>query len=406
MNSRMVRIALTMLMVVFSICYSGYMAIRFFYSPYETITIFDETIADTVREKAVLIRLEEVIPKELPDTVIGYTRYDGEVILPGSTIATIYDTPESLNAVQQAEHIERELDTLLRAEANTAYITQNADAISAQINDAVGNIILSVQYDDLSRLYDFKEKFQYHYARKQSVSGVTFESRILQLQNEREYLLSKVSQGREIVSPIGGYFCSTTDGYEQLLTLERMQEMTAQELINAINGFQDALSYRTIGKTMQAHDWFTAMAVPSSFHNKINVGDRVTLDFGVAQCRFIPAVVDKILSDEASERVVVLLKSNRINDKLMNMRHATVELKCKSYSGLRVPADAIRFLEDVEGVYVLQSGRVAFRPLEIIYRGVDFVICDRNPENKPGQLKLFDEVITRGVNLYDGKVLR
>ena len=64
--------------------------------------------------------------------------------------------------------------------------------------------------------------------------------------------------------------------------------------------------------------------------------------------------------------------------------------------------------ERVQGVYVIYGNKLVFEEINIIYSEKDFVICDTSLDGlKTGStIKLYDEVVVQGKELYDGKAVR
>ena len=48
--------------------------------------------------------------------------------------------------------------------------------------------------------------------------------------------------------------------------------------------------------------------------------------------------------------------------------------------------------------------QIHFVPVEIIYRQDDYILCEKKNENG-NFLKLYDKVVVKGKNLYDGKIV-
>ena len=69
--------------------------------------------------------------------------------------------------------------------------------------------------------------------------------------------------------------------------------------------------------------------------------------------------------------------------------------------------EAIRFdKENNEGVYVKVGEKVVFKKLDVLYRGDGFVLSNARDDSETQYLKLFDEIIVEGKDLYDGKILQ
>ena len=87
-----------------------------------------------------------------------------------------------------------------------------------------------------------------------------------------------------------------------------------------------------------------------------------------------------------------------------------------TYSGLRVSSKALRFKStgneapdgtldssSVTGVYVVTGMTARFVPVNIVYSNEGYAICEASKED--GSLKLYDEIIVKGKNIYDGKII-
>ena len=50
--------------------------------------------------------------------------------------------------------------------------------------------------------------------------------------------------------------------------------------------------------------------------------------------------------------------------------------------------------------------KVDFKKLDVLYRGDGFVLSNARDDSETQYLKLFDEIIVEGKDLYDGKILQ
>ena len=89
-----------------------------------------------------------------------------------------------------------------------------------------------------------------------------------------------------------------------------------------------------------------------------------------------------------------------MNGELSLIRTQPLTIIVSSSEGLYVPNDARRIVDDQIGVFVKTGNAIKFKPIEVIYNGTGFVIC-----KKDGELRLYDEVIVKGNDLYDGKIV-
>ena len=56
------------------------------------------------------------------------------------------------------------------------------------------------------------------------------------------------------------------------------------------------------------------------------------------------------------------------------------------------------------GVYVTTGYDIRFKPIEVLYQGDGYQICNINYNAENG-LNMFDQVVVKGTDLYDGKPL-
>jgi hypothetical protein len=92
-----------------------------------------------------------------------------------------------------------------------------------------------------------------------------------------------------------------------------------------------------------------------------------------------------------------------MNTELASMRSGPMTVVSKTYSGLKVSKKALRKLESKTGVYVVTGMQAKFVEVEIVYSNDDFMICKKNDAD--GNLKLYDQVVVKGKNMYDGKIV-
>jgi len=83
----------------------------------------------------------------------------------------------------------------------------------------------------------------------------------------------------------------------------------------------------------------------------------------------------------------------------------TGKIVIKTYSGIKIPKDAVRFNEDNEmGVYIREGNLIKFNKVEEIYSNDSFVVV-KDKTGSPGWLAQYDEIIISGKELSNGKVI-
>ena len=75
-----------------------------------------------------------------------------------------------------------------------------------------------------------------------------------------------------------------------------------------------------------------------------------------------------------------------------------------TYSGLKLPAKALRLQDDKPGVFVRSGMTIKFVGVNVIYRTDEYIICEQQVSNDD-VLRLYDDVVVKGKGLYDGKIV-
>jgi hypothetical protein len=151
----------------------------------------------------------------------------------------------------------------------------------------------------------------------------------------------------------------------------------------------------------------------------------VTARFNGGATNSVPATVYRVKESEDGKQTLLILKCGYMNSALSILRKVEFDVVTKSYTGLKISKEAVRFEKrektvtdsegnkkkvesQVEGVYVVYGSELRFKEIKQIYAADDYVICDNAPDeneifDKSSVLKIYDEVVVKGRNLYDEK---
>ncbi|MEG0020319.1 MAG: HlyD family efflux transporter periplasmic adaptor subunit, partial [Oscillospiraceae bacterium] len=86
------------------------------------------------------------------------------------------------------------------------------------------------------------------------------------------------------------------------------------------------------------------------------------------------------------------------------IRITDCEILFKQYKGIKIPKSALHILDGELGVYVKFAKLVQFKKVKPIFENNNYVILPI-ARDEYNEVSLFDDVIVKGVNLYDGKYL-
>ena len=152
------------------------------------------------------------------------------------------------------------------------------------------------------------------------------------------------------------------------------------------------------------YEWYVAATVSLNDSLKYKEGQSLKLLTTVKSSPVLQVTVKQINISETEERAVIIFACSDMNSELATIRSGNMTVVNKEYSGLRIPKKALRVVNSQKGVYVQNGMQINFVPVAVIYRNENYIICEKQNANTD-YLKLYDKVVVKGKNLYDGKIV-
>ena len=413
--------ALTLLAIV----YVAYLLISANFEMYPTENAVKTTVTDTISADGFIIREEILIPND-SNGVLSYTLENGAAVDSGSDVAKVFSDEKDAVANSRADAIDAKVKMLEEIQKNTLMGTVSVDAINDNIKSSLIGYLYDVNKYDVDSVKTDSDKLITSINQRQLLTGKTtnFNEQISNLKSQAQSLRETSGESKgSIVSPRGGYFTSICDGYENAYPYDKIKEMTLDDFHNLE---PSATPSNTAGKVISNVNWYVACevsdddaAAPSMY------AGAVTVMFSEASTDPVPATVTKISRSEDGNALIIL-QCDYMDSGLLEARYEPIEIGMGTFSGLRVSKRAIhddyvtRVTYDendkaheekkwVQGVYVLYGSEIQFKQISILYSGKDYVICNPDPKDKVlfnGEtISLYDKVIVKGDDLYDGKVI-
>ncbi|MCI8303225.1 MAG: hypothetical protein HFF52_01205 [Lawsonibacter sp.] len=405
--------------------YFGYYVYNFFYEPYHTAQVYSYTAHDSVAAEGLVVRQARLLSS--PSGILEVTRTEGEKVGIGQQIALVYRDSQAQANQTVIEELTMEVELLEEAVAQTGDL-ESAARLDEDILQAVVSLRASYALGDYTQLrsqvMEVKSsvlKRGYTYGDGLTVTDLSAQLR--ELKSQLAVLSRQSAQATtRVTAPEPGVFSNLVDGYESRLTPETLRQLTPaslQELIDSPAG-EDSGS---MGKLITSDTWYFAANLPEQSAGRLTVGRPATLRFSGELNRDVEMTVDRIGPTQDGKTLVVF-SSNRYLTLTTLLRHQTVELIFDSYSGLRIPKEALR-LEKYQpsdssgtsssgtsssaessrvGVYALINGRAEFREVSIVHEGSDYYVVSPVAAGRK-LLRAGDTIITYGTGLQDGLLL-
>lgn len=380
--------------------YFGYNVVSSLYAPLMTATVTPYEAGAGYYASGFVVREEELLYSQYGTTVLNCA--EGAHVAANDTVATGYRSVDAKTRQTRIDELSGQIEQLQYAWSAVSSVYDQA-ALDADIAGDLAQLSRYLALRDMNSVSDLSPELKGLILRRtgsDSDSG-SLQARISTLQAELETLEAQsAGDTSAILAGKAGTFSAAVDGYESVLTPERLMEMTVAEFESVQPDETDA---NAIGRLVTSATWYYACVVPASELSGVEEGNRATLTFARDYYQPVTMRVARLGGNEAGSRLLVL-SSDRALQNVTLLRQQSAEIVFTSYSGLRVPKSAVRVENGQTGVYILEGTLAKWKPITILHdTGESYVVTlDTSSTNNlwPG-----DELIINAKNLYDGKVV-
>ncbi len=419
------RILITALSLL-AVIYVVYLLVSANFDMYPTENAIKATVTDKIFTNAFIIRDENILTNNTTG-VLSYSCSDGEEVAANGEIAKIYSNESDAVAQKNADALEEKKHSLEKLQKNHSSNTIGIDTINNDINNNLVSYFTNINSGEIDSAIETSDKLIESINQRQLFTGknVNYDTEIANLQAEIDQL--RASSGESIgtiTTDKSGYFSEYCDGYENAVKYSNIDRIKLKDLNNIK---KSDVSENCAGKIVSSLNWYVACEVTADEATSLSLwGGNVSVLFSDASTDSIPASIYRIHQETKDSNALLILECDYMDDSLIEARQEPVEIGLGTYTGLRVSRKAIHddFVtkteyddngkahtetKKVQGVYVLYGSEVQFKQISIIYADEDYVICDPNPEDgilfNGETVEMYDQIILKGDDLYDGKVI-
>ena len=384
------------------IVYLGYHSFVVPYASIKTEEVTAFTARDTILStETLIIRSEKTVSSDA-NGAYRYNVSNGERVANNGTIAEIYANSSVVESLARIDDIDRQLLNLKSLSNISGNSVTDIDQINAQIDDSLYKVLRSVEDNDFSEAGSLAAEYLTAVNRRHAVTGqqVDFSAMIANLESQKATLTASVSNPVGTVkAPAAGYFVTGVDGYEDVLTPDGISTLTP-EIFDSIE--PNTVSNEAVGKVVSDVNWYIAVKVSFEQALQFSLGQSLNIEISSSKVISVPSKIASINKGDVSGSAVVVFSSTYMNSELAGLRNPSVRIIVKSYDGLKVSSKAIKVEDGKKGVYVSNGSTIEFVPVTVLYEGNGYVVCKRGDPLKK-ELHIYDDVIVKGKDLYDGK---
>lgn len=399
--------------------YFGIQAMNYYDDPLSTTMAYSYQVENGVQLSGYMIRKEQVLDDEAGG-LLRLERKEGERVSKGGTVAVVYANQDAYDRQADIDRLNERIgqleyarESMLGAEASLKLDSQIMQSI-LQYRSAAAADRLEAAEEHGQELRSLVLKRDYTYSGSENLS-----EEIKRLQDERNALNSKAEGTvRRIKSTASGLYSAVVDGYESVLTVDSLAELTPGRM----NSLQPDGSTSAVGKLVLGDKWYYAAILDAKEAAQLKEhaadlqkkGGSLLLRFTKNIDRDLEVTIHSVSAEE-NGRCVVIFEGKAYLQELTLLRQQSAEIIYEIKDGIRVPSGALRVDLHTEedgteirtvGVYCVVGAKAAFKPVEVLYSGEDFALVRSIATNEKLRIRPGDEVIVMARDLYHGKVIQ
>lgn len=373
----------------------------------ETITAVTSTVYETIDAKALVVRDEHTINGSDSGVTVASVE-NGEKVKVGGNVAMVFSSQENATAYATAADLQSQLDYYEELESQASGTVADVAQIDGDILTDVNHYIRAINSKSYSNLSEYSDDLNEKFIRRQLTIGeeIDFSQVKADLQEQLDNInVDGCSPIDYVTTDESGIFSSYTDGLESIVDYDKVEELNVETLNSCIEQASKAQSdQNSFGKLITSYEWYFCCVISADDAAQINNGDSLNIALKSSDEVIKCQVVSGADPDLNQEETVLILRCSDMNSRITSMRLEDIEIRYNEYTGFKIPASAVHV--DDEGnkfVYALVSNTVEKRAGNIVYSTNDYAVFAYDAENSDS-IRFYDQIITKGTDLHDGKV--
>ena len=384
------------IIAILIVCYLGYTIYLLIKEPTDVFTIEEGKVYLEETDIGYIIRDETVVKGENYKNGMEQIKTEGEKAAKGESIFRYYSKNEESLIKQIAE-----LDVKIQEAMATTQTNPFQSDVKILENQIDEKVELLNKTTDIAKLTEYKKEINELVTKKANIIGEKSPSGsyLKQLQDQRTALENELNSGAEyITAPESGIVSYKVDGLEETLTKDNFSTLTKEYLenLNLKTGKIIATSDEC-GKIINNFECYIATISSSQEAKNAKIGDDVKIR--LSNNTEVDAEIAYISQENEEENLIVLQIDEQIEE-LTNYRKISFDLIWWSYSGLKVPNQAIVEQDGLHYVVRNRAGYLTKILVNVEKQNEKYSIVSNYTTEELKELGLTDSQIANNKTLY------
>ena len=393
---------LIMLVLLCVIIYIFCIVLKLFKNPTSTFLVEQGQIYQEEEAIGYIIREETIVKGENYKNGMSQIKTEGERVAKGEAIFRYYSNGED-SLIKKIEELDKKIDEAMANE--TDLFSSDTKVLENQILDKIDSVY---NESDLQKIKEYKKDINTYITKKAKIAGELSPSGsyLKKLIDERSSYENTLNSGAEYLkSPISGVVSYRVDGFEEILTTTDFSNISKEflESLNLKTG-QIIAANDESGKIINNYECYISTVLDSEYAKQAEVGKTVKLR--LPSGNEVNADIEYI-NMEDEDNYVITFRIEKCVEELINYRKITFDIIWWSYSGRKIPNNAIQYEKKGENevAYVVRT-RAGYEDkiwVKELKTNGKYTIVDNYTSEELEELGFTSEEIKsrRTISLYD-----
>lgn len=365
-------------------------------APYDTEPAELKTISTTIAGNGFILRNETVVSRDSQGVFEPLVK-EGVRVSKGGTVGTIISGNLDNKLAERLEKVKARIEEIQNTQGFSNVYSSDDLRIYSVVKEMAGGIRTNADTENYIKAKEFADRLN-TIIEKSAEKDASARDKLLVSLEEEKYSLEKQLGGIrfEVSSPAAGIFYTHLDGLERTIAKDdEIKSLTPGD----INSFSESLkNYKKpsedVAKICDTYSWYLASCISKEDAEGLSPNQNILIS--VDEQPFIKAT---ILSLNEGEGEVALIVKSTIDAKgITEKRTVKFEIKKEEVSGICIPSESLRVLDNTAGVYIINQNRtVSFRAVNIIKNYDDYYIVQNKfippLDSKYKALKVHDNIL-------------
>ena len=378
---------------------------------------------DIVEIHGYIFRNEEIIYSP-GGNAVNYFIENGGKVGKNQLVAQSNQNTSDLFTKEQINSLTEKLEILHKSNINLDFITTSVNKIDDDSRAIYVGMLKSIETGRIKDAGKNRNDLLIMLNKRQLITGavsggfdglINSTSEKIEQLEARTAVLGTGSFG--IYSNQSGIFYSKADGYENFFNADAIKSLDFDKFAELIKKEPDSnILHNALGKVAYDFNWYLVCKTEKNSAFDFTVGKTYDIVYPFSPNRSTESALVRQIGSTNSNEIILIFETAHIPFDFDFSRKQTIQIIFNEIEGIKVPEEALRVVEKedgttAEGVYIRRGGLVIFRelpPNECLGKFEGYYIYlepSERPNEGGGKLQLYEDIITAGKDLYDGKVI-